>query len=470
MVIVADEYMDDGGPSATALIFLMLLLFMDIMVYGFGAAIHNLKTEDLGSEPEDDSDESVKGKSSLPERTRKFLLEVIEKPTKYVNTVQLLVFLCNFVVGRFFISSISKVFLPFANNFSSVAGNVISEILAIVLLLYIFLSIGVLLPKIATRHNPLAFARFFAEPIRIIMVILRPMTFIVEYTVHGLLYLSGVRNFEDETDVTEEEIRSMVSEGQEQGVLEDAEANMISNIFEFSDKEVRDIMTNRNDLIGIEGTQSLDDATTFMLQGNNSRFPVYLNNIDHIIGIVHIRDAMKNLSEEDNVKRQIRQIRGLMRQPMYVPETRKIESLFHSMQSSKTQMAIVIDEYGQTAGLVTMEDILEEIVGNIMDEYDEDEVYIVPGKRMGEFIAQGKTPVEVIEKRFDITFHQNEFETLNGVLISKMDRIPEEDEKFECVIEGYLFKILSVSNHMISDVLIQKQMTDEKAHNDYKEE
>lgn len=263
-------------------------------------------------------------------------------------------------------------------------------------------------------------------------------------------------------DVTEEDIRSIVTEGQEQGVIEASEADMISNIFEFSDKEAQDIMTHRVSIVAVDGSMSLKEAVGFMLEGNNSRFPVYLENIDHIIGILHIRDAMKRLHEGDVDEEPIRKIQGLLRQPRFVPETRNIDKLFRSMQATKTQMVIVIDEYGQTAGLVSMEDILEEIVGNILDEYDEDEVYIEPTANADEFLIEGKTPLSDLEKRFSISFHEENFETLNGFMISKLDRIPdaEEDTGFAVMVDGYEFKINKVSGHRIDNVLVKKPVKD----------
>ena len=231
---------------------------------------------------------------------------------------------------------------------------------------------------------------------------------------------------------------------------------MITNIFEFSDKQAKDIMTHRNTMVGIDGNMNLRDAIAFMLEKNNSRFPVYLDNIDHIIGILHIRDAMKKLSENESDASSIRRIKGLLRQPMYVPETKNIDALFHSMQLTKTQMVIVIDEYGQTSGLVSMEDILEEIVGNILDEYDEDEDYIESTDNANEFIIEGKTPLEDLEDKFGISFDQEEYETLNGLLIAKLDRIPNDDEDFSVDMNGYNFKILMVRNHMIQSVLVTK--------------
>ncbi|WP_248403870.1 hemolysin family protein [Butyrivibrio fibrisolvens] len=449
--------MDDGGPSAYYFIGLLVLLVLDVIVYGFGAALHNLKAEDLfseseeeGEEPSEDQNEKIRSKSGI------FLSELMNNPTEYVNTVQLFVFILNIIIGRFYVERFGIVVGGFIFSLNELVASVLGQAVVAFLLLYVFLSIGVLLPKKLARRHPKVWAMILSPFIKILMAVLRPFTSIIEVTVHGIMYLCGIRDFDDDTDVTEEEIKSMVSEGQEQGVLQDSEADMITNIFEFSDKEVRDIMTHRNDICGIEGTMSLEDAISFMLQGNNSRFPVFLDNIDHIIGIVHIRDAVQKDSESGNEKKEIRQIKGLMRQPMYVPETRNIESLFHSMQSTKTQIAIVIDEYGQTAGLVSMEDILEEIVGNIMDEYDEDESFITPSGKPGEFVALGRTPIETVEKRFGIDLHEDEFETLNGLLISKMDRIPEEDEKYDVTIDGYNFSILEVQNHMITSVGVKK--------------
>ncbi len=320
----------------------------------------------------------------------------------------------------------------------------------------LIMSFGILIPRRLAIRNSEKWLYACYYPVSVLRSILKPLSLLSEGIATGVLYVFGVRGDDRLLDVTEEEIKSMVNEGQEQGVIQESEADMISNIFEFSDKEAQDIMTNRNAMVAIDANWSLKTAVNFMMETNNSRFPVYLEDIDHIIGIMHIRDAMKKLSENTDDELPIRKIKGLLRQPKFVPETRNIDSLFHSMQSTKTQMVIVIDEYGQTAGLLSMEDILEEIVGNIMDEYDEDENYIKPTRNPMEFTVDGKTPIEVLEKKFKISFGETEFETLNGYLISKLDRIPESDEKFDVTVEGYNFKILSVQNHMVQTALMTR--------------
>ena len=268
--------------------------------------------------------------------------------------------------------------------------------------------------------------------------------------------LFGGKEDISDKDITEQEIRTLLTEGQEKGTVQDSEAKLIANIFEFSDKQAQDIMTHRGDIVAIEEQTTLQDAVRILLEGNNSRFPVYKETIDHITGILHFRDAMQKHAAGDADTVPLHKISGLLRQAHFVPETRNIDALFRNMQATHTQMVIVIDEYGQTAGLVSMEDILEEIVGNILDEYDEDEAYIEETANEDEYIIDGKTPLEELTERFGIDFENEEVETLNGLMIAKLDRIPADDEQFETEIDGYTFKILSVANHMVSSVLVRK--------------
>ena len=318
------------------------------------------------------------------------------------------------------------------------------------------MTFGVLLPKKVASRYPEQWAYMCIHPVYFIMKVLSPFTGLVTVSAGAVLRLFGIREDEGLTDVTEEEIISMVNEGHEQGVLQAAEAEMITNIFEFGDKEAQDIMTHRGSMVCVEGSSLLRDAIDFMLESNNSRFPVYEENIDHITGILHLRDAMRLHAGEAELNRPVREIEGLLREPVFIPETKNIDALFQMMQSSKTQMVIVVDEYGQTSGLLAMEDILEEIVGNLMDEYDEDEEHIEATANEDEYIIEGKTPLDELEERFGIRFEEEEFETLNGFLISRMDKIPEENEEFEIEVDGYHFRILSVENKMIQSVLVTK--------------
>ncbi|MBE5854050.1 MAG: HlyC/CorC family transporter [Lachnospiraceae bacterium] len=256
-------------------------------------------------------------------------------------------------------------------------------------------------------------------------------------------------------DEFEEDILTMVNEGQETGAIEDGEAQMIAGIFALDDKEARDIMTHRTQITGIEDVMTLEDALHFMLDSNYSRFPVYEENIDKVQGIVHLKDVCRECQNEDQRDKALKDIDGLIREVQYVPETRKIDELFRQMQHSKSQMVIVIDEYGQTAGLIAMEDILEEIVGDIKDEYDEEQNQIQQ-KGQDRFVIDGMSKLEDLEKQFGISFDEEFFDTMNGFMISKMDRIPEVGDQFSVEVDGYLFQIMKVKNHKIDKVTVRK--------------
>ena len=253
-----------------------------------------------------------------------------------------------------------------------------------------------------------------------------------------LMKLFGV----DTDDVTEEEIISMVNEGHEQGVLQANEAEMIHNIFEFGDKDAKDIMVHRKNIIAIDGTMTFLEMLDFT--------------IENIIGVLHIKEVLALCQKQEIYHTAIKDIKGLIREVDFIPETRNINTLFTMMQNAKTHMVIVVDEYGQTSGIVAMEDILEEIVGNIEDEHDQEEKMIekLPD---GSYLMDGMTSAEEALEILKIHIpEEDEFETLNGILISLLDRIPNDDEKFETDAFGYHFEVLQVENKMIKKVKITK--------------
>lgn len=256
---------------------------------------------------------------------------------------------------------------------------------------------------------------------------------------------------EEKDDHVAEEIISMVDDGHEQGVFAGSEAEMIRNIFEYADKNAKDIMTHRKNIIGLDGEETIEDALSFILEQIYSRFPVYVDDIDNIVGIMHLRDAMNCYFDETLRNVPIKDLKGYIREASYIPETKSIDSLFKQMQSDKNHLAVVLDEYGQTSGIVAMEDILEEIVGNIFDEYDEEEHHIM-AQLDGSYIMDGMTELEDIEGSLGIQFEQEDYETLNGFMIYQLEHIPAEDEK--CMVEynGFVFTVLSVENNIIQKV------------------
>lgn len=266
-----------------------------------------------------------------------------------------------------------------------------------------------------------------------------------------LFVVKGVLN----NQVAEEEIISIVNESTEKGMIEESEAEMINNIFEFGDKAAKDIMTDRSNIVAFEVSEKLEDVVEAILDSNNSRFPVYNDNLDHIVGVIHIKDAINANRDKNNRKKSLDKIDGVWREAKFIPETRKVDALFSTMRSARLQMVIVIDEYGQTSGVITMRDILEEIVGNIDDE-DDDVADFIVAKEDNKYIIDGLTKLEDIESYLNIEFDEENFETINGYLIAKLQHIPDKKEKFEYDYGGYTFKVLSVENKIIKQILITK--------------
>lgn len=263
-------------------------------------------------------------------------------------------------------------------------------------------------------------------------------------------------------DVTEEEILSMINEGHEQGVLQSDEAEMLHNIFEFADTEARDIMIHRKNIAALDGDMSFREMLDVIESKGFSRYPVYVDNIDKIIGVVHIKDILNSMlhSGDTIMDRPIRSLEGLINSVPFIPETRNISSLFQGMRARRIHMAIVVDEYGQTSGLVTMEDIIEEIMGNIQDEHDDEKISIV-SQSDGSWLMDGMSPLEDVFHVLSIDEEDvlEEYDTLNGFLVSLLGKIPADGEQFSLSAYGYRFNVQLVENRLISKVKVIPENT-----------
>ena len=451
--------MDDGNPLLRVIIFIAFIV-LDAIFYGFGAAIQNVNTGELEHQMEGGSKKAGK------------LLHIVNRPTRFVNTIQITTNLIGMVTGAFVLEQLGarlETVLTRGGVYPSQWISLMSLLLVSALLIVLLISFGIIIPKRCAAKNPEKWGYLMLPVVSLLMIPLIPFTWLANVVAYFVLKLLGIDMASDNENVTEEDIMSMVNEGHEQGVLEAREAEMITNIFELNDKEAGDIMTHRKNLVALDGEITLREAVNFILkEGFNSRYPVYKKDVDDIIGILHMKDALIAVENKRNASRQLWEIEGLLREAHFIPETRNIDTLFKEMQSRKIHMVIVVDEYGQTAGVVTMEDILEEIVGNILDEYDVDEEYIVPSED-GSYVVSGMTPLEEVERALNIEFDEEDYDsydTINGLLISRLDRIPQEGEETEVSIRGYRFKILRVENKIIHSIRVWKEEPKEEQEED----
>lgn len=421
----------DDGYSGIHMLTLIVLVVLEAVLYGFGAAL-----QELGGGLEEEARDG--------NRKAEKILALAEKPGRLVSTNLVFTTGSSLIVGAF-------IFRKMIWSSQNPVYAVVEALVYIILLV----SLGMALPKRLAAENPEKWAMGLFPAVSVLMTLLIPVTAAVGAVSSLLLRAAGMDPSSQEEGVTEEDIMSMVNEGHEQGVLEASEAEMITNIFELGDKRAEDVMTHRKNLVLLDGSMTLKEAVRFILEeGNHSRFPVYGDNTDDILGVVHLRDVMVWAEKKACENIPIREIPDLMMEAKFIPESRSVDSLFREMQSQKIHMAIVVDEYGQLSGIVTMEDILEEIVGNIQDEYDREEELIRPLGN-GAFLISGMASLEDVSEALGIQFTEEEeedYDTLSGLLISLLDRIPGEDERPVIPCGGYDFQVERVEHKRIASV------------------
>lgn len=436
----------DSSPIPGLILFVVFLAINFIM-YCFGEATQDLIQADL------------ENKAGEGDKCAGKLLKIVDKPRAFITTVQVMSTVFSVIVGLYQVPINSKLLIKtLLNNFqgaNDMAIKCISYTIVVLILLILLISIGIIVPQMISRKAPEKWARRLVNVVNVFIGVFTPISATVIFVAKLILAICHIDYSEDVEHVTEEEIISIVNEGQEQGVLEEQEAEMISNIIEMDEKVASEIMTHRTNVVAIDGNMTLSEAIEFIISENNSRFPVYDEDIDNVIGILHIRDAFTCYKMGGNENVPVKELVDIIREPKFIPETRSIDALFSEMQSEKNHMVIVIDEYGQMAGILTMEDILEEIVGNIFDEYDEEEHNIVH-QEDGTYIIKGMTSLSDIEDELDVSFDEEDYDTLNGYLISKLERIPSEDDHIELVVNQLKYEVLAIEGKMISIVKVTR--------------
>ena len=408
---------------------ILVLIVTDALQMAYRTAVMSLTDGDL-SENEDHEE----GTSLIGEPARSRIREVRENPARLTRSVWFLQ-----ILTAAFSALLLADLMPFNRYLTA---------LIVIALVYLF---GAAVPYLAAKMHPVGISVALALVGEKIALITAPFTWVLSFISGIPARLAGVdpRSLEDR--VSEDEIISLVNEGHEQGAIDEDEAEMITNIFELDDKQAQDIMTHRGDITAIDGNMSLNDALAYMVSMPNSRFPVIEEDIDHIIGALYLKDAISYHMKEQFNDQPISGIPHLLREVKFIPETVDVDDLFREMQESRKQMAIVVDEYGQTSGLVTMEDILEEIVGNILDEYDKEERLIA---RIGDgkFRINGKALLADVSKDLNTEFDQEHYDTISGYLTEKLGHIPTPDDRQTVLPDpatGYRFRIISTAGTMI---------------------
>ena len=379
----------------------------------------------------------------------KKIQNMLKNPSKFLATIQIGVTLAGFLSSAFASDTFADKLAPILNqampNVSIATWKSVSIIIITIILSYFTLVFGELVPKrIAMKYyEKVSFASIGI--IKTISIITAPFVKFLTLSTNIVSKIFGVTG-DEEDNVTEEEIRMMVDVGEEKGTIEVAEKEMINNVFEFNDKVVSEIMVPRNKMFALDINMSISDVIEKLSEDMRySRIPVYDKSMDDIKGIIYIKDLLISNKNKNS------KIKSLVKEAYFVSETKKVNELFQELRKGKKQIAIVVDEYGGTAGMVTMEDILEEIVGEIYDEYDKetDKIKKVDNNT---FIFDGSIALYDVEKYLDIRIDDEDVDTLGGYLIKKLDRIPKDGEKPIVETEKVTYKIEKVKDRQIIKV------------------
>ncbi len=382
----------------------------------------------------------------------KSLIWLTKRPTRFLSTIQVGITLAGFLGSAFAADNFSDRIVQWALSIGvqmPVATlDTIAVIVITIILSFFTLVLGELVPKRIAMHNPERIAMVVAGVIKFVSLILMPLVWLLTVTTNGILRLFRIDPHAKQQEATEEEIRMMISIGEEKGNIQPAEKEMIENIFDFNNQTVEEIMTHRTDIVAIWLQDQPGIVRGIIMENTHSRFPVFSEDIDDIVGILHQRDYLIN-----DISGSPKTLQELLRPPYMVPESIRADVLFRNMQQNHIQMAIVVDEYGGTSGLVTIEDLLEEIVGSINDEYDPLEKSIQK-LDANTWRIRGSTDLGEVSEALDIPLPVEVYDTFGGYIFGQFDVIPADGARPQLEKDGLTIRVEQIEDHRVEWALV----------------
>lgn len=399
------------------------------------------------------NDAKIEKQAKEGNKKAKQIEKMLETPSKFLSTIQIGITLAGFLSSAFASDAFAYRLAPILNNVIPIGVGIwqnISIILITIMLSFFTIIFGELVPKRFAMKNYEKIAFATIGIIRTISIITAPFVKLLTITTNAISKLFGVSENEEEI-VTEEEIKMMIDQGEENGTIQEDEKELINNVFEFNDITASEIMTHRTDIFAVDINMTPGELLEEIIEDDcrHSRIPVYDETIDDIKGILYVKDLIKNITKKTF------KIKNIMKEAYFVSQNKLINEIFKELQKNKMQIAIVVDEYGGTAGLVTTEDILEEIVGNMYDEYDEieEEYEKIDDKT---YIISGSMPIYDVNKILKSHIPEGDYDTLSGYLQAELGRIPDEEENPIIETKELTFKIEEYEDKRIIKVKVCK--------------
>lgn len=398
------------------------------------------------------NDNKIKAMAENGHKKAKLLMQLLSEPSRFLATIQIGITLAGFLASAFagesFAGGLAQLLFDAGVPLSLEMLETISLIIITLILSYFTLVFGELVPKRLAMQKAEGIAMFAVTPLTVISKVTSPFVKLLTLSTNVLVRLFGVDPNANTEQVTEEEIRMMLDVGNENGAIQETEKRMIHNIFEFDNKNVLDIITHRTNVVSIPVTISLTELIQVAHTEKYSRFPVFEGDHDNIVGILHTKDLIPYINEGCAERFELSK---LLRKPYFIPASKPIDEVFHDLQSKKVHMAVAIDEYGGMAGIITIEDLIEEIVGNIFDEHDDDEKEI---EQLDEdtYLINGLISLREVNELLDIHLPLDEYDTLSGFLTGELGTIPRKGEQPSVELEGVLFRVEEVVRKRIGKV------------------
>ena len=425
----------DGSSSGS-----FMLIFILVMVNAFFAsaemAIVSLNKTKVALLAENGNKKAIQ------------LLALLKEPSNFLATIQVGITFAGFFASASAATSISSGLAKLLASYNIPYSSNIAVLLITILISYITLVLGELVPKRIALQNAESVAMFSVKPIIFISKFAKPFVWFLSSSTNLLLKILGVKTQGLEEKVSREEIQSLIELGEEQGALNKTERNMIDGIIQFDDILAKEVMTPRTETFCLDVSTNIKENIDTILEENYSRIPIYDNDIDNIVGILYMKDIFSSVVNKgiENIS-----ISSIMRKPYMVPETKNINDLLKELQSTKNHMAILIDEYGGFSGIVTLEDLIEEVVGEISDEYDDNSSRI---KKVDDktYIVDGLLTIAEVNKYLDLDLQSDVIDTIGGLILENLGTLPINGVSHEITVDSINLKILSLDDKRIDKI------------------
>ncbi len=405
------------------------------------------------------------------DKTAPKLLKMVEAPSAFLSTIQVAITLAGYLGAAFAGENFAGDLADWMYNglgfkvLSLHALNSVAIVIVTIILSYFTLIFGELVPKRIALQKPYEWAKMASGVIRGMAFVLHPVIWFLSVSVNAVLRLLHMKVEAEEENVTEDEIRMMVDLGGEKGAIDEDEQEWIQNVFDFGDISVRESMTPRNDMDALDIESTDEEVMDAIQESGRSRFPVYEENVDTILGILNARDFLVDRSSGKNTP-----LKDLLRSAYFVPETIKADNLFKEMQKEKVHIAVVVDEYGGTEGIITMEDLLEEIVGNIYDEFDQPEQPEIVPLSENQWRIAGSTPISTLVDDLELPLPESDdYDTLGGLIVTRLNAIPKDGEQLDMQVENVFIHVEKIEDHRIESAVVKLLPKEEEEDPDDKE-